>query len=125
VHNKSLLICRGIEPEFLRKEAGDWLLIYGTREKPKLEPLLRYRINLLRRPIAQTNPQDHCCWTRLKSTRKTNLVWKIKDTRVGRTQVYCTPARPITCRKFKSLPLLRYRKIPSVGSKNHGLARQC
>jgi hypothetical protein len=23
VHNKSLLICRGIEPEFLRKEAGD------------------------------------------------------------------------------------------------------
>jgi hypothetical protein len=23
VHNKSLLICRGIEPEVLRKEAGD------------------------------------------------------------------------------------------------------
>ena len=61
VHNKSLLICRGIEPEFPRKEAGDWLLIYGTRERPKLEPLLRYRINLLRRPVAQRNPQDHCC----------------------------------------------------------------
>jgi hypothetical protein len=60
MHNKSLLICRGIEPAFLRKDAGDWLLIYGTREKHKIELLLRYQMDLLRRAIAQRNPLDHC-----------------------------------------------------------------